>query len=198
MSIVIGLTGMTGAGKSTVAEILKKHGAVVVDADRAARDIITLPEIINRLCEAFTIDILTEIGQINRSELAKHAFINKESAQILSNITHPRIIEECQRQIEEYKKQNIPLILLDAPLLYQSGTETMCDKVIFVKTNRQIQLARIIRRDGLTQAQAEARIAVQGNMARYEKKANYVIENNGSVEDMENQCINIIKMIHIS
>ncbi len=195
MSCVLGLTGMTGAGKSTVAMYFERMGAKIVDADVIARKAIFNEDVIKNLCLAFGKDILDENGQVIRSALAKKAFTNSLSAKQLSKITHPFILEEMHRQVLEYKGSNAGIIIVDAPLLYQSGGDKMCDKVIFVNADRDVKLKRIMVRDGLTEKQAEDRLNVQQDMVEYEGRADYIIINNGEINELYSQCDKIIERI---
>lgn len=194
MSLVIGLTGMTGAGKSTVARYLEEKGARIVDADKVAREAILDKNVMSSLCDIFGTDILDENGSIVRRRLAVKAFADTESAKLLSSVTHPFILETCHSLINEYKALGAEIIILDAPLLYQSGADAMCDKVAFVTADRQIQLKRIIERDELSEAEATARLNVQKDMAQYEKRADLVIINNGDIHELYKQCDMIFEL----
>ncbi len=195
MSVVLGLTGMTGAGKSTASSYFAKKGARIVDADIIARSAVLDNAVIKSLTDAFGCDITDENGQIIRSALAKKAFANNDSAELLSKITHPFILKEMERQILEYKKENIPIIIVDAPLLYQSKADEMCDRVLFIDADREVKLSRIMARDGITRDMAEDRINVQNDMEKYKGKSDFVLFNNGNVDELYSQCDNIIERI---
>lgn len=195
MSVVLGLTGMTGAGKSTASFYFKEKGAAIVDADVIARSAVQNKEVISDLICAFGKDIADRNGQIIRPALAKKAFANENSAKLLSSITHPFILKEMKRQILEYKKENIPIIIVDAPLLYQSKADEMCDKVLFVDAEDEIKLNRIMARDGISKEMAEDRINVQRDMEKYKQRADFVINNDGDLKELHDQCDNIIERI---
>lgn len=195
MSCVLGLTGMTGAGKSTVAAYLEKKGARIIDADAIARKVTDIEKVIEKLCLFFGEDILDKDGRIIRKALAEKAFSDEEHAKLLSEITHPFILEEMRNRILEYKGSNEEIIIVDAPLLYQSGADKMCDKVIFVDADIKLKLSRIMLRDGLTRKQAEDRINVQQDMKQYQGNADFVIMNNGDINELYRVCDEIIERI---
>ncbi len=185
MSRVWGLTGMTGAGKSTAAAYFARQGAAVVDADRIAHEALHFPAVKSALVEAFGAQILTPEGEIDRRALAERAFINGAALARLNAITHPAILRECARQIDAAKMAGIPLVLLDAPLLYQSGAERLCDGVLFLTAAPETQRARIIARDGLDEAAAQRRLDAQAQMAEFAARADLVIDNDSTLGAFE-------------
>ena len=130
---VIGLTGQTGAGKSTLSDFAKKLGFAVVTADSVAREAV-MPgtDCLKRLAEFFGYDIIDDGGNVIRPLLAERAFSSQKSTEMLNSITHPWIIERCSRLLEEYSKAGFPAAVLDASQLYESHGEGICDFVIAV------------------------------------------------------------------
>lgn len=170
---VIGLTGPTGAGKSTVAAALKKLGCAVVDADRIARETVGEKECLEALRRAFGGDIAGPDGKLDRRLLAQRAFSSPENTRRLNSITHPLILKESVRRIEKEKRNGIRAVILDAPLLFESGADSLCDTTIAVVTSEESRLKRIMARDQITREQALERMKAQHDGAYYTSRAAY-------------------------
>lgn len=185
--MVIGLTGQTGSGKSTVARLL---GFESINADEVAHEVLLDPRVKNELCGRFGQDILDDNGEINRGELAKKAFANPNSLAMLGTITHPAIIKEILDRIELLEGRGEKIILLDAPTLFESGAHKMCSKIIFVTADGQIRKKRIMERDGLSEQAAELRLRAQKTDDFY-KLADYKIINNGDKRELEKSALSL-------
>lgn len=185
--MVIGLTGQTGSGKSTVARLL---GFESINADEVAHEVLLDPRVKNELCGRFGQDILDDNGEINRGELAKKAFANPNSLAMLGAITHPAIIKEILDRIELLEGRGEKIILLDAPTLFESGAHKMCSKIIFVTADGQIRKKRIMERDGLSEQGAELRLRAQKTDDFY-KSADYKIINNGDKRELEKSALSL-------
>ena len=185
--MVIGLTGQTGSGKSTVARLL---GFESINADEVAHEVLLDPRVKNELCGRFGQDILDDNGEINRGELAKKAFANPNSLAMLGAITHPAIIKEILDRIELLEGRGEKIILLDAPTLFESGAHKMCYKIIFVTADGQIRKKRIMERDGLSEQAAELRLRAQKTDDFY-KSADYKIINNGDKRELEKSALSL-------
>ncbi len=173
---VIGLTGPTGAGKSTVASAFRRFGCAVVDADRAARCVAELPECLARLKEAFGAGILAPDGTLDRRELARLAFSSPENTQRLNAATHPAIIAECERQIMAARESDCRAVVLDAPLLFESGKQGLCDATVAVITPDASRLRRIMARDGIPENAARQRMAAQHGNDYFLCRADYTFD----------------------
>lgn len=177
--IIIGLTGQTGAGKSTVAAMMKTLGAKIIDADQIAREIfISETDCLKRLADIFGSDIIKEDGSCNRKLLAQRAFSTKENTEILNQITHPCILNKTREYISMYAKADAEIVVFDASQLYESGGERLCDFVIAVTAPQKLRLQRILKRDHLSEEDALLRIHAQNPEEYYTKKAEFII--NGS------------------
>ena len=154
---IIGLTGQTGAGKTTVSRAFADAGFAVIDCDQLARDLQQRPEVLQSLAGAFCPAILAGDGTLDRRALAAAAFASPEQTQKLGGVMYPIITDEINRLIAEFTENGRHLILLDAPTLLESGVDKMCGKKIAVLADEELRLLRILRRDGITEEQARAR-----------------------------------------
>lgn len=170
---VIGLTGPTGAGKSTVAQALRRLGCVIVDADAAARSVTEQPGCLSKLKETFGADVVGPDGILDRKILSKRAFSSPEATRLLNSITHPAIFEACIRQIREAQQAGCRAVILDAPLLFESGAERLCDAAIAVTASTGSRLKRIMARDNIDKELARARMEAQHGETYYTARAGY-------------------------
>ena len=175
-SPVLGLTGPTGAGKSTVAAALEKLGCVVIDADRLAREAVAMPECLAALQKDFGEDIVRPDGMLDRRLLAKRAFADPERTEILNRIIHPVVIKESVRRLREAQGTGAAAVILDAPLLFESGAETLCDATVAVVAPDAARRKRIMARDGITGEQAEERMRAQHGVSYFEEHADYTFD----------------------
>lgn len=187
---VIGLTGPTGAGKSSVAALWSKAGIPVIDADAVAREVVQNdPECIRALTEVFTPSILNADGRPDRVALAKAAFATPQATEALNKITHPIITEKICRQLEDFADAGFPLAILDAPLLFESGTDRLCDEIVAVTAPVDVRLDRIKQRDGLDTERAMQRIHAQPSDEFYNRPhVNRLINDAQTLEQFEQKA----------
>ena len=160
-SLVIGLTGGVGTGKSTVASILKEVGLPVIDADQIAHQLLRPgTEVYRQVLTAFGPDILRPDGEIDRRGLGKIVFNDPEKRRLLEEITHPAIKAQIRAEVEGYKAKGQDVVL-EVPLLFEAKMEEEVDEVWVVTASSQTQRQRIMARDGLTPAEAERRMQAQ-------------------------------------
>lgn len=175
---IIGITGQTGAGKSTVCRELQKLGFYHIDADLVAREQTYKDSpVIPLLCSAFGGDILNSDGSVNRKVLAKKAFSSNENTLLLNSITHPAVTEKIREIIKEKEAQNCKAVLIDAIALFESGENELCDFTVSVVAPAEIRLKRITERDNISREDAMLRINAQKNETFYRENADFVIEN---------------------
>lgn len=159
---VVGLTGPTGAGKSTVADEWRRAGVPIIDADVAARHVTEKgAPCLEELARAFSPAILNEDGSLNRKELARRAFADIESTATLNRITHPAIIAEMQSELERVANNGHAVAVLDAPLLYEAGADALCDSIVAVIASADKRLTRIMARDNIDEQTARQRMNAQ-------------------------------------
>ncbi|MFI5359294.1 MAG: dephospho-CoA kinase [Halanaerobiales bacterium] len=187
--MIIGLTGGIASGKSTVSNYLAELGAIIIDADKIAHEIMEKGKTAYwQVIEAFGREILAENGEIDRSRLGKIVFNNLEKKKILEEITHPQVIREMREKIEEYRAEN-KVIVLDVPLLFEAGLDSMVDETWVVYVDRETQLQRLIARDGLSYEEANKRIQAQMSLEKKRVLADFVINNKGNIEDLKRQVL---------
>lgn len=181
---VLGLTGQTGAGKSTVAALLEARGCAVIDCDQLARTAVTLPEVQQALCAAFGDDLLTD-GVLNRRLLARRAFATPEQTAALNAITHPAITRLAVEAIHAAEAAGAPAAVIDAALLFESDLTALCSRTVAVVAPEAQRLARICARDGISEADARLRMAAQPPADAYQAQADLVLENTGDLSALE-------------
>ena len=175
--IVIGLTGQTGAGKSTVCGFAEKLGAAVVNADCVAREVMQPGSpCLEELAKVFGKDILQEDGSLKRKLLAKRAFSDKEKTELLNSISHPFITARAKAYIEKLKKEGIRIIIYDAPQLFESGGDSLCDKVATVTAPEEVRIQRIMKRDNISRGEAELRNSAQHDEKFFIEHSDYIID----------------------
>lgn len=190
MSIVIGLTGPTGSGKSSVSRIAEDFGFQVIDCDKTAREATEKGTAgLKALVSAFGEEILLPDGNLNRKALAAKAFKNKQSTELLNKTILPYIAELLKKQAAGRDT------LLDAPTLFESGVNNICSKTIAVLADREIRLKRIIARDNLTLKEAETRINAGKDEDFYRARADYILYNNGDENAFLKRFSDILKEI---
>lgn len=178
-SIIVGLTGQTGAGKSTVSAVFTKNGFALIDADKISREVVEPGKpCLSELFDFFGEGIRNADGTLNRRALAKLAFSDKKKLESLNSICHPFITEEIFLRINRFTEEGRRLILLDAPTLFESRASDFCDLIISVIAEPEVRCRRIIERDGLTEEAARERMNAQLDEAFFLKNSDYIIRNN--------------------
>jgi dephospho-CoA kinase len=183
--MIAGLTGSIGTGKSTVAGMFEKLGAFVIDYDQLAREVVEpgLPAH-GKIVTAFGKGVLNQDGSLNREKLGEEVFADSRKRALLNSIVHPEVFMADIKKTQSILQSNPQaLILKEIPLLTQIGIDpkSLVDVVICVSAGPEIQLERVVQR-GLDPTQAKARIAAQAPVSETQKAADYIIYNDGSVE----------------
>ncbi len=194
--MMLGLTGQTGAGKSTVAALLREAGFPVIDADRVTREVQAAGSpVVTALAEAFGGDILLPDGSLDRRKLAFRAFSDPDRLAKLNAITHPAICQAIEEKIAALRAAGHPSIVLDAPMLFESGLAARCDRVIAVIADEAVRRARIRTRDHLSEAEASARIGAQRSKGFFMVHADYLLENTGDLEALRWEAGELIALL---
>ncbi|WP_434751944.1 dephospho-CoA kinase [Paenibacillus amylolyticus] len=185
----IGLTGGIATGKSSVSAYLASKGALLIDADVIAREVM-LPghPVLAAAVQRFGQAILNEDGTLDRKKLGSIVFHHPEERKALEAITHPAIRKEMRDRATAYELNHPDkLVVSDIPLLYESGLEDGFAEIMVVYVPRAVQLERLMSRDQMNRADAEARIAAQMDIERKKERADIVIDNSGSWTQTEQQ-----------
>lgn len=193
---LVGLTGGIASGKSTVAKILQDLGAAIVNADDLAREVV-LPgrEAWKEVVAAFGVDILQTDQNLDRQKLRTLIFNQPEARKRLESIIHPRVRALAEERIRQYGAAGYPVVIYEVPLLFEGKLQEWLRPVILVACNLETQTARLQKRDHLARADAEKHIAAQMSLAEKRRLADYVIENNGSLADLERQTRQILEKL---
>jgi dephospho-CoA kinase len=180
---VVGLTGGIGCGKSTVGAMLSSRGVPVVCADAVAREVVEPgtdghAEVVS----AFGRGVVAADGTLDRKELARMVFNDAERLRALNAIVHPRVAARSAQRLAELATSGHALALYEAALLVENGVHQSLAGLIVVTASSHVQLARVMARDGATEAEAAARVRAQLPLARKVAEATYVVDNSGSLE----------------
>ncbi len=182
---VVGLTGQSGSGKTTVSDVFRENGFEVINADFISRKVMEKgSECLNEVSESFE-NVLFDDGTLNRKKLAEYIFSDKDKKELLNSITYPYITREVLHNIEEMSQNNKNLILLDAPTLFESRADDFCELVISIVSDKESRIERIIERDGISRELAEKRLASQYDNKFYIDNSDYIIKNNKTVEELK-------------
>lgn len=195
--VIAGLTGGIATGKSTVANIMAEAGAHVIDADRIAKDVVKkgLPAW-KEITEYFGKEILGSDGEIDRERLGDVVFGSKDKLEVLNKIVHPRVFEEMAREMDEVK-QRAPdsIVILDIPLLIETGLHKLLSNVILVYAPERIQLARLMARDNIPKEAALKRIRSQMPIEQKKAFANYIIDNSSEIEHTRIMTLEVLERL---
>nr|WP_213975172.1 dephospho-CoA kinase [Tepidanaerobacter acetatoxydans] len=195
---VVGLTGGIASGKSTVSSLLKDKGAAIIDADEIAKEIMSKGKpvwvnVVNHFGEQILND---DKSDIDRKKLADIVFSDRIQLEALNSLTHPEILKEIKKQLENYKKAGRKVIVIDAALLLESGLDALVDEVWLVAVDEKTQIKRLIMREkDMAHAQALNRIKSQMPLKEKLKYANRVIDNNAGIEETREQIDEIWREI---
>lgn len=188
MKLKIGLTGPTGAGKSTVSIVAANMGFQVINCDVIARKATEKGSIgLLKLAAVFGEDILNHDDTLNRKALASKAFSSKENTELLNKTLLPYVVKLVDSEIVSDK------VLLDAPTLFESGISAECDFTVAVLADEKIRLNRIIERDGISKEDAKLRMSAGKDDEFYISNADYILYNNGDTETVKTEFLNILK-----
>jgi len=185
----VALTGSIATGKSAVAKMLQDLGAHLIDTDRIAREVVEPgSEALSEIVASFGPDALNADGTLNR-EWVRSAIIRDPSLrERLNRITHPRIQEVVIRRIKEYQRRGDGMpIVIDVPLLYEAGWDRFFNATIVVYAPREIQIQRLMARDRIDRNTAEQTVAAQMDVEEKKKKAFYVVDNSGTIDETRRQ-----------
>lgn len=181
---IIGITGNSGSGKSTVCKILEmKYNIEIIDADRIARQLTEQRSAyLEDIVKLFGEDILEENTKLNRKRLAQIIYNDNKKREELNRITFIHVVDKIKTIIKDIKGVN--LLVIDAPLLFESKLNEICDVIVGIVANENIKLDRICQRDRIDEQSASKRIDVQVNQDYIIEHSDYIIENNSTIEEL--------------
>ncbi|RKS74430.1 dephospho-CoA kinase [Actinomadura pelletieri DSM 43383] len=182
----VGLTGGIGSGKSEVARRLAEHGAVVIDADRIAREVVEpgTPGLAAVVAE-FGADVLLPSGALDREKLGRIVFADPDRLAALNAIVHPLVAERAKQVMDEAPADAV--VVHDVPLLTENGLASQYDEVVVVDAPEDVQLDRLVARRGMTEEDARARMSAQASREDRRAVATHVIDNSGSLDALKAQ-----------
>ena len=192
--MILGLTGGIGTGKSTVVNMLKEKGIPVVDTDLISREVIEYPEIIEKIKLEISNEVFDFNNKLDRKKISEIVFENQEKLKKLNEIMHPEILKKMWDEVEELKK-NHKIIVVDVPLLFEIHMEKEVDKILLIYASKEIQLKRIMERDGRTREEAVKIISSQMPLYKKREKSDYIIQNNDSLEKLEKNLDKIVQKL---
>jgi dephospho-CoA kinase len=187
--LLVGLTGGIGSGKSTVASMLESRGAVVFDADLFARHAIDPgtpghPQVV----EEFGPEVLTEEGEVDREALATMVFRDPEARRRLEAIVHPEVARQLREALVPYRDTK-RIVVYSVPLLVEAGLRSAFDVIVVVSASEEARVERLARDRGMSEDAARARILAQVSDPEREEVADFVIRNDGSLQDLEREVV---------
>lgn len=192
--MILGLTGGIAAGKSTVSNYLKNKGIPIVDADKISHKVLgknkpCTKEVMKAFGKEFFVD-----GRLDRQKLGRHCFENKERTELLNSIVHPFVYEEMEKQLAENK--DAPIVILDAPLLIEAELYKRCQKVMLVVSSEEQRILRAIKRSNLSKLEIQKRMERQLSDEERKKYADFIIDNNGELQQTFQQLDEILKELN--
>lgn len=184
---VIGLTGGAATGKSTVSSILRGLGVYIIDVDLIAREVVERgSRCLDKIALHFGKGILREDGSLDRKKLGDIVFADKSKLEQLNSIVHPAMVARVEQELERIEREKtVQTVVIDAAILIEMGLHRLADSVWLVRADRETQVRRLVERDGMPREKAEGIIRSQMPMEEKEKYADVIIDNNGTVQDLE-------------
>lgn len=192
--MVIGVTGNSGSGKSEISKILSNIiNAIIIDADKVVKELYTPgQEYYNKILELFGNKILEKDNKLNRNKIAEIIYNNESEREKLNNLTYKYVVNEIKKRVKKEKNSNI---IIDAPLLFESKLDKICDITVAVLAEKNLKINRICARDNIEKETAISRLAIQKEDFYYQEKADYIVTNNGKKDEinLEEICTKIGK-----
>ena len=186
--MIVGVLGGIGAGKSTVTRMLADLGAVTVDADAMAHEVLDLPEVRERIESLFGREVVGRGEKVDRKALSRRVFSNPEDLERLEGLIHPEVLRRIEKTAAEHlrKKEKGEILVLDVPLLAESPLIRLCDRIVFVESSPEARSRRVQGR-GWEPGELERRESAQRSIAEKRRLADHVIDNSGSLDETRRQ-----------
>lgn len=193
--LVIGLTGNIGCGKSSLSKILKDNSLDIIDADIISREIMSNNKLLEEVFQVFGEDVKDKDGTLNRKKLASIVFSDDKKLIALNDITHPAIKNEIKRRIKDIENKGRNIVIVDAALLIEGKFLDLIDKLIVITCDEKEQLNRVMDRDNSNMGEALNRISSQMSQNEKVKFGDYIIDNSGSLEELNYKANKLITYI---
>lgn len=193
--LVIGLTGNIGCGKSSLSKILKDNSLDIIDADIISREIMSNNKLLEEVFQVFGEDVKDKDGTLNRKKLASIVFSDDKKLIALNDITHPAIKNEIKRRIKDIENKGRNIVIVDAALLIEGKFLDLIDKLIVITCDEKEQLNRVMDRDNSNMGEALNRISSQMSQDEKVKFGDYIIDNSGSLEELNYKANKLITYI---
>jgi len=192
---VLGLVGGIASGKSFVASLFAQLGCAVVDADRLTDDLLREPATRRALGKRFGKEIFTPSGEVDRGRLADKVFADREALEALNSLMHPELCARIRRALQAARRQDVPAVILDAPLILEKGLDRLCDFVVYIRASAEVRRTRAQESRGWPPAEVARREAAQVSLKAKRERADYVIDNTTSPEHTLEQIRRILARI---
>ncbi len=199
MTRVVGLLGGIGSGKSEVARLLREAGAVILSGDALGHEALRQAELKGRIVERFGKGILDDKGEIERRKLGCIVFSSLDERRALEEIVHPWIKRRLSEELAVARgRPDVPLIVVDAAIMLEAGWDELCDELVFVEVPRALRLERIRRQRGWTEKEVDAREQAQLPLTEKAQRANTIVTNAGSPDDLRHQLLALLERWGVS
>ncbi len=193
---VIGLTGGIASGKSLVAQWFIEENVVLLDSDKIYKQLLKNNEILyNKIVDYFGDKFVLDNKELNLTKLGRYVFSHAEELKKLNEIAHPFVLQKIEEKLVELQTTETDLVVLDIPLLYEANLEYLCDEIICVYINKEKQIDRLVKRDGITKEYALKKVSSQMDLDEKAELADYVIDNSEDIENTKIQFKNILNKI---
>lgn len=195
--LTVGLTGKTGAGKGEFCRAARSFSNVsCIDTDLTAREVVSKGEkCLDELCECFGNEILNDDGTLCRKRLAQIAFTDEQKHEDLNRITHKYIVKKIKDWLSNCREQGMKMAIIDAPLLFESGVDALCDRIVCVTANEETRRVRIMERDSIDKETADIRLRSQKKDSFYTERSDFVLHNDSDREKFYEECKSVIKKL---
>lgn len=193
---IVGLTGQTGAGKSTVSKVFQKNGFALINADEIVKELYQPKSIcLKNLSIQFGEDIILNDGTLDRKKLAERVFSSKENTKLINDIIHPFVMAEFLKKLQFFIDNNYEIIVFDAPQLFESKANLICDIIISVVADKENRIKRICERDNISKQMAENRINAQLSEEFFVNNSDLILENNSTKQELEEKAYKILQLL---
>jgi len=198
---IIGLTGGSGSGKSSAASFLCCCGGKVINCDALYAEMTSqYTECTAAIARAFGRDVLNCDGSLNRKKLGSVVFSpnGARSLEKLNSVVHPIVVSAVEKKLNEYLEDGVPYVIIDAPQLFEAGADKLCDHTIAVTADRRIRVARIVKRDNISEEAANARLDAQLPDSFFVSVCDSVLINNGTDKELERSCMALLEKLGLA